>query len=180
MDYDYSELIAAAQQTNQAPNAFSIIIACIFGIMGLVGLWKIFTKAGEKGWKALIPIYNAYILFKISGKKFLKYVILTIIFTICYILMMVGSVGIMLGSLSAVAGGSTDAVGSMGILTLISSIGVIVTGIWMIVIIAKVCAGLSRAFGHGNGFAAGLFFLAPIFYLILGFNGDEYKGPAVQ
>src|SRR5580700_1458 len=29
------------------------------------GLWKIFEKAGEKGWKALIPIYNYYIWLKI-------------------------------------------------------------------------------------------------------------------
>jgi signal peptidase I len=31
----------------------------------IVGLWKIFEKAGEKGWKALIPVYNYYIWLKI-------------------------------------------------------------------------------------------------------------------
>src|SRR5271170_4087212 len=31
----------------------------------IVGLWKIFEKAGEKGWKALIPIYNYHIWIKI-------------------------------------------------------------------------------------------------------------------
>jgi signal peptidase I len=31
----------------------------------IIGLWKIFEKAGEKGWKALIPIYNYYIWLKI-------------------------------------------------------------------------------------------------------------------
>lgn len=31
----------------------------------IAGLWKIFEKAGEKGWKALIPIYNYYIWLKI-------------------------------------------------------------------------------------------------------------------
>lgn len=30
--------------------------------------WVIFTKAGEPGWKALVPFYNTYILIKISGK----------------------------------------------------------------------------------------------------------------
>jgi Zn-dependent protease with chaperone function len=26
-----------------------------------------FEKAGEKGWKSIIPLYNAYILFEIAG-----------------------------------------------------------------------------------------------------------------
>jgi len=30
-------------------------------------MWKIFTKAGQDGWKALIPIYNLYILLQIVG-----------------------------------------------------------------------------------------------------------------
>jgi hypothetical protein len=30
--------------------------------------WKLFEKAGQPAWASLIPIYNAYILIKISGK----------------------------------------------------------------------------------------------------------------
>jgi hypothetical protein len=30
--------------------------------------WKIFTKAGEPGWAAIIPIYNVIVLLKIAGK----------------------------------------------------------------------------------------------------------------
>jgi len=29
--------------------------------------WKVFTKAGEAGWKSLVPLYNLFILFRISG-----------------------------------------------------------------------------------------------------------------
>ena len=29
--------------------------------------WKIFTKAGEAGWKSLIPVYNMVVLYKIIG-----------------------------------------------------------------------------------------------------------------
>ena len=28
-------------------------------------MWKIFEKAGEAGWKSIIPFYNMYILYKI-------------------------------------------------------------------------------------------------------------------
>ena len=34
----------------------------------IIGWWKIFEKAGQAGWKAIIPLYNAYILLKIVGK----------------------------------------------------------------------------------------------------------------
>ena len=30
-------------------------------------MWKIFEKAGEDGWKAIIPIYNTVVLLKICG-----------------------------------------------------------------------------------------------------------------
>ena len=43
------------------------IVAIIFAVISIVALWKIFTKAGEKGWKAIIPVYNTVVLFKIVG-----------------------------------------------------------------------------------------------------------------
>lgn len=44
--------------------AFGIIV----GIIQIISLWKLFEKAGEQGWKSIIPIYNIYILLKIVGK----------------------------------------------------------------------------------------------------------------
>lgn len=39
------------------------------GIVLLVSMWKIFVKAGEEGWKCLIPVYRTYIMtVKIAGK----------------------------------------------------------------------------------------------------------------
>ena len=42
-------------------------IVFIIAILTIIANWKIFTKAGEKGWKSIIPIYNMVILFRISG-----------------------------------------------------------------------------------------------------------------
>lgn len=36
-------------------------------IIQIIAYWKLFNKAGEKGWKSIIPIYNVITLFKISG-----------------------------------------------------------------------------------------------------------------
>ncbi|WP_175956865.1 DUF5684 domain-containing protein [Schaalia sp. Marseille-Q2122] len=35
-------------------------------VLSIVGMWKLFEKAGEPGWAAIIPFYNAYILVKIA------------------------------------------------------------------------------------------------------------------
>lgn len=37
-------------------------------VIMIIALWKIFEKAGQPGWAAIIPIYNLYILLKIVGK----------------------------------------------------------------------------------------------------------------
>ncbi|MCR5430221.1 MAG: DUF5684 domain-containing protein [Eubacterium sp.] len=43
-----------------------LVIAIIICILTIIAMWKIFDKAGEKGWKSIIPIYNTYIFFKIT------------------------------------------------------------------------------------------------------------------
>jgi len=35
----------------------------------IAGLWMVFTKAGEDGWKSIIPIWNVLILLKIVGRE---------------------------------------------------------------------------------------------------------------
>ena len=47
--------------------AIIIIIAIAIIVLQIIANWKLFTKAGEKGWKAIIPFYNTAILYKISG-----------------------------------------------------------------------------------------------------------------
>ena len=43
------------------------LISLVIGILTIIANWKIFTKAGQAGWKCLIPIYNLVILFRIAG-----------------------------------------------------------------------------------------------------------------
>lgn len=45
-----------------------IIIALIISVIVIVGMWKVFEKAGKPGWAALIPIYNVIIMLEIVGK----------------------------------------------------------------------------------------------------------------
>lgn len=36
-------------------------------VLMIIAQWKVFTKAGEAGWKVLIPFYNAYTIFNLSS-----------------------------------------------------------------------------------------------------------------
>jgi hypothetical protein len=49
-------------------SVIGLIISLAFGLLLLVALWKIFSKAGRPGWISLIPIYNAYVLLKMASK----------------------------------------------------------------------------------------------------------------
>lgn len=47
--------------------AVVFVIALVIMILKIIGVWKVLKKAGQPGWGALIPIYNQYLLCKISG-----------------------------------------------------------------------------------------------------------------
>ena len=34
----------------------------------VAGFWQVFTKAGQPGWAAIIPIYNLIVLLQVAGK----------------------------------------------------------------------------------------------------------------
>lgn len=64
---------------------FLAIIALVSLVM-IASFWRIFTKAGEEGWKSLIPIYNAYVYAtRVGGSSDVMF-ILALIFGIPWIL----------------------------------------------------------------------------------------------
>lgn len=46
-----------------------LIIGIGLLIVLIVIYWKLFEKAGEAGWKAIIPVYNTIVLYDIIGYK---------------------------------------------------------------------------------------------------------------
>ena len=44
-----------------------IWIVLIILVLTIIAQWKLFEKAGEAGWKCLIPIYSTVVLFRIAG-----------------------------------------------------------------------------------------------------------------
>jgi hypothetical protein len=119
-------------QNNQGGDAGAMVALVLqlgFIVLMVVAMWKLFVKAGQPGWAAIVPIYNVYVLCKIAGKP-----------------------------------------GWWVILMIIPIVS--------IVVFALVAIALAKSFGKGVGFGIGLFFLFPIFGMILGFGSAKYQGPA--
>ncbi|HEX4085528.1 MAG TPA: DUF5684 domain-containing protein [Chthoniobacteraceae bacterium] len=44
------------------------VVELVIVVLVIAGLWKTYRKAGEPGWACIVPIYNIYVLCKITGK----------------------------------------------------------------------------------------------------------------
>ncbi|MFH1161217.1 MAG: signal peptidase I [bacterium] len=65
-----------------------LIFTILFFCCSLIGLWAIFEKAGEQGWKILIPFYNFYIWLRIIKKPLWWYIFLLIPFINVFVVLL--------------------------------------------------------------------------------------------
>ena len=140
------------------------LLSLAVSILMIIAQWRLFTKAGEAGWKCLIPFYGQYTWCKIVWSAKIFWIMLGIAF----------GTGILSGILTASA---ANRYGSPGAGAIILGILMAAAAIWMLVIAIRMLIYTARAYGKSGGFAAGLFFLAPIFLCILAFGDSEYVGP---
>ena len=147
-------------------NEFLLACLAAFSFISLVfyiiAYWRIYKKAGEKGWKSIIPFYRDYILCKISWKP--KYFLLLLPFTAIYTVERI-----------LVEFFSNNLFGynlSIEVISIISSICAIGYLVIRIILLYK----LAKSFGKGILFTLGLIFFEVIFALILAFGKAEYVG----
>ena len=48
--------------------AITLLFELALIVFLIAAIWRVFTKAGQPGWAAIVPIYNVYVLLKIVGK----------------------------------------------------------------------------------------------------------------
>ena len=128
-----------------------LVICLAVAVLLVASIWKIFAKAGEEGWKAIIPFYNNYILYKIVWDTKFFFI----------------SLGLMVGMWVCLFGSNfTDIFSALYWACFLAGI-----------IIGIMCDyKLAKSFGHGAGFTVGLIFFRVIFYPILGFGRARYLG----
>lgn len=128
------------------------IIVAVYLLLAL-GYYKMFQKAGEPGWKAFIPVYNWYIYTKLTWKPSM--------FGVMFVLEIVCELTNYFEKSNA---------------SVALAVASAIVGIVFIVFQAISASKASKAYGHGGGYAVGLFFLPYLFTLIIGFGKSEYKG----
>lgn len=137
----------------------SWLLSFAWWVIQVIANWRIFSKAGEKGWKSIIPFYNLYVQYKLvwTMDKFWK------------------AMGLLAGSSLLGTIGSGMLENSTGIAMLLLVVALVLTILYAIIDI-KHLNRLARSFGYGTGFTVGLVLLNPIFILILGFGKCQYIG----
>lgn len=120
----------------------------------LLGSWKSFDKAGQEGWKALIPFYSTYKWSELADAPRWYWVVINV--------SKLGSIVFFFLSPNSSQFG----------------ISAIVTGMVYWVFLFLLSAKVSKAFGLAPAFALGLTLLPPVFLPILGFGSSTYSGSA--
>ena len=162
--YDSSYGVYESSALSTGAVVANVIISLALTALAIIAYWRIFVKAGEEGWKAIIPFYNAYTAMKLFWK--------TSIFWIGIGLGVGASIGYGMASYGVVAlaiygGGGNAAVMVIGFILAFGC------GITAFVLEIMFLNRVSKAFGHGAGFTVGLVFLNFIFILILAFGKSE-------
>ena len=141
-------------------SAFRLLYFFELALM-VISEWKLFQKFGEKPWKAIVPFYNTFLLYKHSWSKktYWVYFASSILFDLSQILSQQWA--------------QNDPASMWK--TLFILIGL------PFGIVAAVCSvlyafRLAEAFGKRKGFSAGLLLLYPIFISILGLGKVKYLG----
>ena len=156
---------SATVPSEQAAAAGAITAAAFFGlsmgifmvmmlvwfILQVIADWKIFEKAGEPGWKSIIPIYNTFVEYDICWN---------------------GLYGLLFLAAPIISSFLTTGDGAPSWHAIVVTALSVVTFVLHFIQSVK----LSKAFGKGTGFGILLFILGPICRLVLGFGSARYVG----
>lgn len=131
-----------------------LIAVGVFAALIIVAEWKILTKAGEKGWQSLIPIYNVFISHHIVGMSHVWFVLEVITWIIELVLELVSAIPESVGIVFGIAA---------GVFTIVSEL----------IHILKMC----NCFKKGLLFKIGMIILPYLFLMVLAFSKAEYTKP---
>ncbi len=132
--------------------AVSWTFGLIWLLLTLIARWLVFQKAGEQGWKSVIPLYNDYTAYKIAWEPNMFWAWL--VFTLA-------------GNMAenAADGRFWSIPGMLG--------GICALAVTLIVL--GYSMNMAKSFGKGILFGIGLWLLEPVFMMILGFGSARYQ-----
>ena len=149
----------------------ALIFGLIFFVLIVIAQWKIFEKAGEKGWKSIIPIYGQYILFKIIGAKKWFWILFGVSL-VTSIMMTANPLPIDYNASEAEISAQLELIDWSKYIPF--AIGMVVSCIVTFIAEILVAVKLAKAFGKGAAYMIGLVLVAPIVFMVLGFGQAKY------
>lgn len=129
-------------------------------VLTTVGKFFVFKKMNIEAWKAIIPFYSTYLLFKQlwNSKMFWVETVTSLAGTA------VLSAGLMMAS-------TPETLNTILILFAVSAVFFAVS----LFINVKLLHKLAKAFGHGAGYTLGFVCFSYIFFPIVGLGQDQYQ-----
>jgi len=138
--------------------AIFLFVTFAIWIATVVGKWQVFKKAGKPGWAAIIPFYDMWVLYEISGIKPI-YMIFTVIGTL------LASIGNVMNSF----GQAREVIGLVIASIPVNLVSIVFSLIGLVFSIMA-SLNLAKCFNKSQGYGIGLAFLSFIFYPMLGFS----------
>lgn len=144
-------LIALPYEIQMLMNVFLILLVYVVN-------WRVFSKAGEKGWKSLIPFYNEYVQYKFLKMKDLYWLLLILQFCIVPV---------------SIAFANTENI----FVTIFTALILILMVLAVVYIDFTSCSRLATSFGKGKKFTWGIFIFRFLFTAIIAFDKSEFEAP---
>lgn len=145
----------------------ALAVGFVLWVLSVIAHWRMFTKAGEKGWKSLIPVYSDYVLFRLSWntRSFWVWFGAGVVMAV---------VSMMTTEYVVSASGELYSMSTGNIFTsAITFIASLVSLFWS----GMLCLRMAVAYGKKPSFGIGLLILPQIFKMIIAFGSAEYRGP---
>lgn len=130
---------------------FYVMFSLIWWILMVVADWKVLNKAGEPGWKSIIPFYDSYTFYKIAWDTRVFWLWLAL----------------------ALGAGIFEAMAEVFFLF---GVIAVLCNIAYAAINFLYCICLASSFGKSKLFGVGLWIAGPIFMMILAFGPARYQG----
>ena len=161
---NYSDNVIASYS---ALTGFVNFLKLALAVISVIGMWKMFAKAGENDWGAIIPFYNKYLLFKLADMKnwYWAYLAGYCIYSISLI---VAFFALLIAAVSSIS--SRSDYNKYFIAAAIAGVLLAVSCIFTFVLRIIKNIKLAKNFNLSGWWAVGLILIPAIFYMIIGFS----------
>ncbi len=141
-----------------------IAISLAIAVLQVISQWKLFEKAGEKGWASLIPMYNYFVMVKIAtGNYTLGWVYLGI--CIAYTALCVVAQFIM--GFSA----DSETVSFEYVMIMLVLMAIMIP---VYIIAGYVSYMFGKSYGKPTVWNVCMIFISPILMIVMGFDKNTY------